>query len=87
METATAFLGLCPFDWKSINLAPVHVTHITDPLGEDGLDEETEKKLRAFFLPHNQELYELIGRDLGWEAEEGKVYVGGKGGRRRRRKR
>ena len=26
-------------------------------------------KLNAFYAPHNRELYRLIGRDFGWEAE------------------
>ena len=30
------------------------------------LDEE-KAYLREFFKPHNQELYELLGRDFGWE--------------------
>ena len=27
------------------------------------------KKLGAYFAPHNKELYTLVGRDFGWEAE------------------
>jgi hypothetical protein len=28
---------------------------------------ETRERLREYFRPHNQRLYELLGRDLGWE--------------------
>ena len=27
------------------------------------------KKLQGWYAPHNKELYTLIGRDFGWEAE------------------
>jgi hypothetical protein len=28
---------------------------------------ETRERLREYFRPHNQRLYELLGRDLGWD--------------------
>ena len=28
---------------------------------------KTEARLREYFRPHNQDLYELLGRDFGWE--------------------
>jgi hypothetical protein len=28
---------------------------------------ETRRRLQEFYRPHNQRLYELIGRDMGWE--------------------
>lgn len=31
------------------------------------LDEAIEAKLREFYAPFNRKLYELLGRDLGWE--------------------
>jgi hypothetical protein len=31
-----------------------------------GIDGETRRRLVAFFEPHNQRLYEYLGRDLGW---------------------
>jgi hypothetical protein len=31
-----------------------------------GLAPDTRRKLAEFFAPHNQRLYELVGRDLGW---------------------
>lgn len=32
------------------------------------VSEEVAAKLRAYYRPHNQELYRLLGRDLGWDA-------------------
>ena len=31
------------------------------------MDAETEKKLRAYFYPHNQELYDYLGTSFDWE--------------------
>jgi hypothetical protein len=31
-----------------------------------GLDPEVRRRLADFFAPHNQRLYALLGRDLGW---------------------
>ena len=31
------------------------------------VDPEIRQYLNDYFLPHNQELYQLIGRDLSWE--------------------
>ena len=33
------------------------------------LDPEVEAKLHHFYQPYNQQLYELIGRDLSWEGK------------------
>lgn len=35
------------------------------------LPRAVREELRAYFVPHNQELYELIGRDLGWPGPGG----------------
>jgi hypothetical protein len=34
------------------------------------LSPETHERLREFFRPHNERLYQVIGRDMGWEKEE-----------------
>jgi hypothetical protein len=34
------------------------------------LEGEVEERLRAFFLPYNRRLYEVVGRDLGWEKDK-----------------
>jgi hypothetical protein len=30
------------------------------------MDPETRRKLEEYFGPHNQRLYDYLGRDLGW---------------------
>jgi hypothetical protein len=37
----------------------------------DSLPPETRERLQEYFRPHNQRLYELVGRDLGWDAPSG----------------
>ena len=52
------FLGLAPWrlrSTESVNTAPYSREK---PAGYD--------ELREFFAPHNQRLYEYLGRDLGW---------------------
>lgn len=39
------------------------------PKRSSPLSPETRERLYEFFRPHNQRLYELIGRDMGWEKE------------------
>lgn len=62
-ETLT-FIGLCPF--KFGNLGKDNVTPF-DVRGNFRINEETFKKLKAFFRPYNEALYKVVGRDLGWE--------------------
>jgi hypothetical protein len=52
------WLGLDPYEPESMwrNETP----------GKEALAPETEARLRRYFQPHNERLYELIGRDLGW---------------------
>ena len=33
-----------------------------------GMDPSTQRRLSDYYRPHNAELYDLLGRDLGWEA-------------------
>lgn len=35
------------------------------------VSEAVAAKLRAFYKPHNEELYRLLGRDLGWDTPKG----------------
>lgn len=37
------------------------------PRVDGGLDPELRKHLSAYFAPHNARLYELLGRDFGWD--------------------
>lgn len=34
---------------------------------QDSMDPETRERLEEHFRPHNRRLYELLGRDLGWD--------------------
>ena len=33
------------------------------------MPEETRRELAKFYRPHNQKLYKLLGRDLGWDRD------------------
>lgn len=54
-----AFLGLQPAD-----LGPYEVFNA---YAEGVMDPATRSRLEAYFRPHNRRLYELLGRDLGWD--------------------
>jgi hypothetical protein len=58
LDRVLAFVGLPPWrpaDFKAFNQKPY-----------PGLAPDTRARLAAHFAPHNQRLYELLGRDLGW---------------------
>jgi hypothetical protein len=59
MDRVHAFLGLPPHRYG--DLKPLH-TASYDPIGP-----EARAKLSAYFHPHNERLYELLGVDLGWQ--------------------
>ena len=65
LRDTLAFVGLCPF--KFGNLGKDNVTPF-DVQGKFRINEESFKKLQAFFRPYNELLYKLVGRDLGWES-------------------
>jgi hypothetical protein len=55
----TEFLGLKPVklrEYRAYNYA-----------GYSGMDPEMRDRLIRHFRPHNERLYELLGRDLGWD--------------------
>lgn len=80
---AASFLGLCPYDWSREDLDPVLVTGYKGPAKEGGgLDEEIERELRAFYRPFNARLYEVLGRNLGWEKEDRNASMEGTGRRK-----
>lgn len=57
-----AFLGVAPLD-----LGPL--PHFNQaPASAAPTSRSDRERLMAYFRPHNQELYELLGEDLGWEA-------------------
>lgn len=53
-----AFLGLP--DWK------IDIFEIINVGRYETMKPQTEQKLREYFNPYNQELYEFVGRDFGW---------------------
>jgi len=63
------FLGLSPYDVKAkhclkmedLNMQSLKVQKYTE------LSKETINLLKNYYKPYNQQLYQLIGRDLEWE--------------------
>lgn len=55
------FLGLPPWEPRAYEL------HNQGPATT--LEPALRERLAAWFAPHNRALYELLGRDLGWERE------------------
>ena len=53
------FLGLRPYRLASVPRLNYRPARTMDPA--------TRAELQAFYRPHNEELYELLGRDMGWE--------------------
>jgi hypothetical protein len=62
LQEALEYLGLRP--WSPANFEAFNKRkYATD------MKPATRKRLEAYFEPYNQQLYDLIGRDLGWEHE------------------
>lgn len=59
VRRVTDFVGLPPHD--GYDFSPANRGGYTDRV-----DPDLRARMRAFFEPHNQRLYELLGRDLGW---------------------
>jgi hypothetical protein len=57
------FLELPPHRYE--NLPPLHTAVY------DSIAPELRARLAEYFRPHNERLYELLGRDLGWESMPG----------------
>jgi hypothetical protein len=60
IDRVAEFLGLRPMD-RDIDWEPMHVGSY-----EGRIPSPTAARLKAFFRPHNQQLFELLGRDLDW---------------------
>jgi hypothetical protein len=64
-RTATDFLGLSPW-----TLPRYHKSKNQGHNYPDGpLDEGLHRRLMAFYRPYNQDLYDLLGEDFGWEQD------------------
>lgn len=59
LATTFDFLGVKPFELESF-------PHRNLGGYSDDMDPSTKAKLIEHYRPHNEALYELIGRDLGW---------------------
>lgn len=67
LEEVSAFLGLSTRSFDSgARQTPRPIYNLAH---YDNMDPTTRERLVAFFEPHNQRLYEFLGRDLGWENE------------------
>jgi len=49
-----------------VRVVPMELKSVNVRSGQPPLDPATKERLRAYYAPHNQELYELLGTDLGW---------------------
>lgn len=65
-EPAAVMKRVCDFlELPDLNLSDYR---IHNSLSSGRMEPGTRRDLAEYFFPHNQRLYELIGRDLGWDA-------------------
>ena len=64
LQDITRFLGLADHDWQDPELALLHLGQY-----DTAFPTPTYRMLRDFFRPHNKRLYDLLGRDFGWDEE------------------
>lgn len=62
MASVYSFVGLPSFDIVGVGDATPKNTRDYKPMPD-----EARERLRKFYAPHNARLYEMIGRDLGWD--------------------
>jgi hypothetical protein len=62
LDELTRFLELPAWSWRDADLSLQNVGSYDEPIPRDA-----REQLRAFFRPHNERLYELLGYDLGWD--------------------
>jgi hypothetical protein len=60
LDTVAAFLGIRPFPSHGVRES-IHVGQY-----DTVITAATEGFLRDVYRPHNERLYQLLGRDLGW---------------------
>ncbi|GAG15123.1 unnamed protein product, partial [marine sediment metagenome] len=61
LTEVTCFLDLPEYNWHQEQLSLINVRK---PGGH--MASQTRAMLHAFYKPHNQKLYELLGRDFDW---------------------
>ncbi len=64
LHQVAVFLGLSPLSWLSSFKA-----YKKGSYSPREVPSEILRELRIYFRPHNQRLYELLERDMGWEDE------------------
>lgn len=64
LQDITQFLGNPPFSKDNVSNDNRNPGKYRAPLNR-----ETREMLKEYFKPHNQLLYQLLGRDFGWESE------------------
>ena len=60
MNQVFAFLGVGPVDGGHFEAVNANKKSALDPM--------VRERLATYYAPHNQQLYELLGRDLPWTA-------------------
>ena len=61
LHQAQAFLGVTP--WSPADFKAYHAAEYPE------MDRDIRRRLTDHFAPHNRQLYDLLGRDFGWEHE------------------
>jgi hypothetical protein len=68
VQSVFAFLGLCPVDLSKTEPEAENVTNMKQKIPEElAWTAASFAEVQSFYAPFNQQLYALIGRDLGWE--------------------
>ena len=62
MSSVYSFVGLPPLDFAEVGDATPKNTRDYKPMAD-----ATRERLQNFYAPHNARLYEMLGRDLGWD--------------------
>ena len=62
LNEVTEFLGLQEYDWHQEKLPSQHVRKYASQMAD-----ATRAFLQDFYKRHNQKLYQLLGRDFGWQ--------------------
>lgn len=61
LQKITKFLEVQSHRWYQDDLGPRHVLKYKQPMSD-----KTRAELEEFYIPHNEKLCQLLGRDLGW---------------------
>jgi hypothetical protein len=63
LNEVIAFLGLPGYSWDSENLSERH----NASLFEESTSDDIQQKLRHFYQPYNERLFDLLGREFDWQ--------------------